>query len=322
MKTKQHEIMRALRRKTDRIDQTVRAHRTTKAKPLGPVGEGRVRITPLGGQHDIGAMNLIVLEYGNDALVLDCGFDLGVDLPGINYAIPVTDYLQTIRHKLRGYVISHGHLDHIGGLVHIVPQFPAPIFGSRFTIGAVGAQFEKAIENGLEFEPDCRVLDMDANEQVRLGELVIELIRVTHAIPESSAIVVDTPAGRIINTGDFRLDPEPLDRMPTDIERLKQLGKDGVLLLMSESTNTSRMGRTPTEHTLQDSFYKLIERAPGRVFVAVFATNIEPRANVLDQWRAHFIAGPYRGNVMVSSIWLAAYEESQKPLMACDVAKL
>lgn len=274
MKTKQHEIMRVTRRKTDRIDQMVRAHRTTKIKPLGPVGKGRVRITPLGGQHDIGAMNLIVLEYSNDALVLDCGFDLGVDLPGINYAIPATDYLQTIRHKLRGYVISHGHLDHIGGLVHIVPHFPAPIFGSRFTIGAVGAQFEKAIENGLEFEPDCRVLDMDAHEQASLGELTIELIRVTHAIPESSAIVVDTPAGRIINTGDFRLDPEPLDRMPTDIARLKQLGNEGVLLLMSESTNTTRLGRTPTEHTLQDSFYELIERASGRVFVAVFSTNM------------------------------------------------
>lgn len=273
MKTKQHEIVRVAHRKSDRIDKAVRGHRTVKAKAPTYVAN-RLRITPLGGQNGMGEKNMIVLEYGNDALILDCGFELGIDLPGINYAIPVSDYLATIRHKLRGYVISHGHMDHIGGLVHILPKYPAPVFGSRFTIGMVEAQFEKARENGADVRVDCHPMNIDAHQRIVLGELIIELVRVTHAIPESTAIVVDTPAGRVINTGDFRLDPEPLDSMPTDINRLKQLGKEGVLLLMSESTYTNKLGRTPTEHTLQDSFYELIEQANGRVFIAVFSTNM------------------------------------------------
>jgi ribonuclease J len=275
MKTiKKDDVFRSMRRKIDGAERKVRPYRTTKTNWV-PTVTNRLRIIPLGGQNGIGEKNMIVLEYGDDALILDCGFELGIDLPGINYAIPVAEYLHEIRHKIRGYVISHGHMDHIGGLVHIVPDFPAPIFGSRFTLGMVQSQFEKAVENnGISFTPDCRALDMDAHERVVLGDLTIELVRVTHAIPESSAIVIDTPVGRVINTGDFRLDPEPLDAMPSDIDRLKQLGNEGVLLLMSESTSTTRPGRTPTEHTLQDSFYDLIGNANGRVFVAVFSSNM------------------------------------------------
>lgn len=271
--TSKNDAMRTAYRKADKAERVLRRYRTTKGA-TGSMNKNGLRIVPLGGQHGIGAMNMIVLEYGDDALILDCGFELGIDIPGINYAIPVTDYLETIRHKLRGYVISHGHLDHIGGLSHIVPNFPAPIFGSQFTIGTVQAQFEKASERGVEFTPDCRVLDMDSHQRAALGKLSVELVRVTHAIPESSAIVVDTPAGRVINTGDFRLDPEPLDARPSDIARLKQLGNEGVLLLMSESTNMTRLGRTPTEHTLQDSFYELMEKTQGRLFVSLFSTNM------------------------------------------------
>lgn len=176
-------------------------------------------------------VDMIVVEYGDDAIILDCGFDLGLDLPGINYAIPVVDYLESIKHKLRGYVISHGHMDHIGGLVHILPDFPAPVYGSQFTIGMVETQFEKLAESDpTAVMPECRVLDMDSHERIKLGVFSIELIRVTHAIPECSAIVVDTPVGRLINTGDFRLDPEPLDDRPSDVARLQQLG-DEVLLI-------------------------------------------------------------------------------------------
>ncbi len=270
---KQSDLRRLSRRKGESVDRQLRQYRTTKARAL-PKPNATLRITPLGGQNGIGEKNLIVLEYGNDALILDCGFDLGVDVPGINYAIPATDYLQTIKHKLRGYVISHGHLDHIGALVHVLPNYPAPVFGSQFTIGLVQTQFEKAREDGLNIAVEANVLNMDTHETVRLGTLMIELVRVTHSIPESSAIVVDTPIGRIINTGDFRLDPEPLDTRPTDIARLKQLGDEGVLLLMSESTNTTKPGRTLTEHTLQKSFHDIMSTAKGRVFATVFSSNM------------------------------------------------
>lgn len=265
---------RTARQKNERIEKTLRPYRKVTGT-VAPSSEQVLRITPLGGQNGIGEKNMIVVEYENDALILDCGFELGIDIPGINYAIPVVEYLETIRHKIRGYIISHGHMDHIGGLVHVVPDFPAPIYGSQFTIGMVKAQFEKQTDRDSTADaPECIVLDMDAHETVRLGEFTVELVRVTHAIPESSAIVVDTPAGRLINTGDFRLDPEPLDARPSDIARLKQLGDEGVLLLMSESTNTTKLGRTPTEHTLQDSFYELMGQTKGRLVVAVFSTNM------------------------------------------------
>ncbi|MFZ1302080.1 MAG: ribonuclease J [Candidatus Microsaccharimonas sp.] len=270
---KQNGVARTTRQKSDRAEVRLRGFRKKSARVL-PLAQQTLRVIPLGGQDGIGEKNMIVVEYGDDAIILDAGFELGIDLPGINYAIPVTEYLETIQHKIRGYVISHGHLDHIGALVHVVPKFPAPIFGSRFTIGMVETQFEKATERGVDFMPDTQVIQMDEHEQIRLGVFTIELVRATHSIPESSIIVVNTPVGRLINTGDFRLDPEPLDDKPTDIQRLKELGKEGVLLLMSESTNTTRLGRTPTEHTLQDSFYDLVGKTKGRLFVAVFSSNM------------------------------------------------
>ena len=274
------------RQKTQRAERQLRPYRTTKVM-AAPVKNGVLRVVPLGGQNGIGEKNMIVVEYENDALVLDCGFSLGLDLPGVNYAIPVTDYLQSIKHKLRGYVISHGHMDHIGALVHVVPDCPAPIYGSRFTIGMVNAQFEKAAEDGLQFQHETVVMDMDNHERLHLGVFAIELVRVTHSVPESSAIIVDTPVGQLIDTGDFRLDPEPLDAMPSDIDRLKEVGDKGVLLLMSESTNTTRPGRTPTEHTLQQSFDDIMQQAKGRVFAAVFSTNMNRIQMIVDSAARH-----------------------------------
>ncbi|MCL4357461.1 ribonuclease J [Patescibacteria group bacterium] len=235
----------------------------------------RLKISFLGGQEAIGEKNMQVIEWENDALILDCGNNLGVELPGVNYTIADTEYLDSIKHKIRGYVISHGHLDHLGGLKHIVPNYPAPIYGSRFTLGVVSKTFEDAFaESGLEYTPELIVMNMDNHERLKLGPFFVELVRITHSVPESACIVVDTPVGRIINTGDWRLDPEPLDEKPTDAVRLRQLGDEGVLLLMSDSCNTPLPGRTPTEHTLQQSFHDIIGHAEGRVFVAIFSSNM------------------------------------------------
>lgn len=264
---------RVSRQLNDKVDRKLSNYRVMLGK-VAKVPRNTVRIVPLGGQNGIGEKNMIVVEYEDDAVILDCGFDLGVDLPGVNYAIPVVDYLESIKHKIRAYIISHGHMDHIGALTHIVPSFPAPIYGSRFTIGMIDVHFSKAQEEAGVYKPELIVLDMDTHERMRVGVFTIELVRVTHSIPESSAIILDTPLGRIINTGDFRLDPEPLDAMPSDTKRLAELGKQGVLLLMSESTNTTKLGRTPTEHTLQDSFYDLVGKTKGRLIVAMFSSNM------------------------------------------------
>ena len=235
----------------------------------------KLKITFLGGQDGIGEKNMQVIEWQNDAIILDCGNDLSVDLPGVNYTIADTTYLESIRPNIKGYVISHGHLDHLGGLKHIVPKFPAPIYASRFTMGVIEKTFEDAAaESGLEFKPKMEIMNMDNHERLKLGVFTVELVRITHSVPESSCIIVDTPVGRVVNTGDFRLDPEPLDHMPSDVARLKQLGDEGVLVAMDESTYTNVPGRQQTEHTLQQSYHDLIDHAEGRVFISIFSSNM------------------------------------------------
>src|SRR3989338_1759441 len=235
----------------------------------------KLKITFLGGQDGIGEKNMQVIEWQNDAVIIDCGNNLGIELPGVNYTIADTTYLESIRHKIKAYVITHGHLDHLGGLKHIVPSFPAPIYGSRFTLGVVQKSFEDlAHETGSKLEAKFIHMNIDNHEKLKIGVFDLELVRITHSVPESTCVVLNTPVGKIINTGDRRLDPEPLDEKPTDVERLKQLGDEGVLLLMSDSTNTPLEGRTPTEDTLQDSFHDIISRAEGRVFVAIFSSNM------------------------------------------------
>jgi ribonuclease J len=156
--------------------------------------------------------------------VVDCGNDLGVDLPGINYGIADTTYLDQIKFKIKAFVISHGHLDHIGGLPHILPKYPGvPVYGSRFTIGRVEEIFENfGLPMPDGFELKTVEMNETTHERLKVGEFLLELIRVTHSIPGSTMIVVDTPVGRMINTGDFRLDPNPLDHERTDVERIKQ----------------------------------------------------------------------------------------------------
>lgn len=266
----------------------------------------RLKVIGLGGFDGGGSKNMVLVEYANDAVIIDCGNDLGVDLPGINYGIADTTYLEGIRHKLRAYVITHGHLDHIGGLPHIVPKFPAPIYGSRFTIGMV----EKIFENfGLPmpdgFELKTIVMNEETHERLKIGEFFVELVRITHSIPGSTCVVVDTPVGRIINTGDFRLDPNPLDHERSDTDRLKQLGDEGVLLLMSDSTTAERPGRTPSESTIEPTFVELFGNAPGRIFVALFSSNINRIQMLVNAATQHGRKIAMDGRSMMSTLEVA-----------------
>jgi len=266
----------------------------------------RLKIIGLGGMDGGGSKNMILLEYLNDAIILDCGNDLGVDLPGINYGIVDTAYLETIRNKIRAYVITHGHLDHIGGLPHIVPKFPAPIYGSRFTIGRVEEIFENfGLPMPDGFELRTVTMNEDTHERLKVGEFFIELVRITHSIPGSTCIVVDTPVGRIINTGDFRLDPNPLDHERSDIERLTELGNEGVLALLSESTTTERPGRTPSESTIEQSFIDIMNQAPGRIFVGLFSTNMNRVQMIINAAVHHNKKVAMDGRSMISTLEMA-----------------
>jgi ribonuclease J len=267
----------------------------------------RLKIIGLGGFDGGGSKNMAVVEYGNDAVIIDCGNDLGVDLPGINYGIADTTYLDQIKSKIKAVVISHGHLDHIGGLPHILPKFPGvPVYGSRFTIGRVEEIFENF---GLPMPDGYELKTVEMNEQtherLKVGEFYIELVRVTHSIPGSTMIVVDTPVGRIFNTGDFRLDPNPLDHERTDVERVKQLSDEGVLVLMSESTTSERPGRTPSESTIEQSFIGIMDRAPGRIFVAIFSTNVNRIQMIVNAAVHHNKKIALDGRSMVSTLEMA-----------------
>jgi len=266
----------------------------------------RLKIIGLGGMDGGGSKNSILVEYVNDAVIIDYGNDLSVDLPGINYGIADTVYLESIRHKLRAYIITHGHLDHIGGLPHIVPKFPAPIYGSKFTIGRVEEIFENfGLPMPDGFELKTVTMNEDTHERLKIGDFFVELVRITHSIPGSTCVVLDTPVGRIINTGDFRFDPNPLDHERSDIERLKELGNEGVLALLSESTTVERLGRTPSESTIEQSFIDIIDQAPGRIFVGLFSTNMNRVQMIINAAIHHNRKIAMDGRSMVSTLEMA-----------------
>ncbi|HIA92305.1 TPA: ribonuclease J [Candidatus Saccharibacteria bacterium] len=314
METHRGQAIRASRRTHEMADKLIEIHNVQEISPerranVKPLTDKEVlRLTPLGGQDGIGEKNMQVLEYGDTAVVIDCGMDLGIDLPGVNFGIPDASYLDKIKHKLKGYIITHGHLDHIGGMPYVVPKYPAPIYGSHFTIGMVKKVMGDR-ERGVEvenFEPEFVEMNMDNHEKLKLGDFYVELIRMTHSIPDSSAVVIETPLGRVINSGDFRLDPEPLDHRPSDVERLKEFGKDGkTLLLMSDSTNSQKEGRTPTESTLEPSFHDIITKAEGRVFVASFSSNMNRIQMIINAAVAAGRKVAIDGRSMLSTLELA-----------------
>jgi ribonuclease J len=298
--------------KRSQMDAQRIANQYTAAQPMKPQRANviddspRLKIIGLGGMDGGGSKNMILVEYMNDAVVMDCGNDLGVDLPGINYGIADTTYLESIKHKLKAYIITHGHLDHIGGLPHIVPKFPAPIYGSKFTIGRVEEIFENfGLPMPDGFELKTVTMNEDTHERLKIGEFFTELVRVTHSIPGSTCIVLDTPVGRIINTGDFRFDPNPLDHEKSDYDRLTELGKEGVLVLLSESTTVERMGRTPSESTIEQSFIDIMDQAPGRIFVGLFSTNMNRVQMIVNAAVHHNKKVAMDGRSMVSTLEMA-----------------
>ncbi|MDL2363001.1 MAG: ribonuclease J [Patescibacteria group bacterium] len=271
---------RAQRRNIDDAQRIVNQHAHAADRPVAKRANkvvdtnNKLKVTFLGGLQNVGEKNMAVIEYGQDAIILDCGNNLSIDLPGVNYEVNDTAYLATIKHKIKAYVITHGHLDHMGGLKHTVPDYPAPIFGSAFTLDVIRKSFDDLPTGSLAVAPQFVSVDIDSHKPETIGAFSVEYIRVTHSLPDAAAVCITTPVGRIVATGDFRLDPEPLDRKPTDTQRLRELGEQGVLLLLSESSYADAEGRVPTESTLQQSFYDIIDEAPGRIFVAAFSSNM------------------------------------------------
>ncbi len=242
---------------------------------------GTVKIIPLGGMGEVGK-NLTVIEYKNDILIVDCGLSFPEEeMLGIDVVIPDITYLLRNKKKIRGVVITHGHEDHIGAIPYLLKEVKVPIYGTKLTLGLLETKFR-----------EHRLKDIDLNvvkygDRVKLGDFEVEFIKVGHSIPDSSALAIRTPVGVIVSTGDFKIDYTPIDGNVIDLNRFAELGNEGVLALLSDSTNAEKEGYTKSERTVGETFKNLFGRHDGRVIVATFASNIHRVQQIIDASEAN-----------------------------------
>ena len=227
----------------------------------------KLELVPLGGLGEFG-MNLMVYRWGADSLVVDAGMMFpGEEHLGVDVVIPDLSYLESCG-TLHGVVLTHGHEDHIGALPYLLARHDVPVYGTPYTLGLAR---RRLAEHGAAAAAGLYPLDATP---VRLGPFTVEPLAAAHSIPQSRMLVVHTPLGPIVHTADFKLDPDPVDGIGTDMVRLAALGRDGVLALLSDSTNADRPGRTPGERHVLEGFEPLLARARGRVIVTTFASHI------------------------------------------------
>jgi ribonuclease J len=264
--------------------------------------EPKLRVIPLGGLGEIGK-NMTALEYENDIIILDLGSQFATEeQPGVDHVFPDITYLEQNKHKLRGIVITHGHMDHIGASGYVLPKLQAPIFGTQFTLAMLAKQIE---EFKLQTQPQFRSMNPDTHERVQLGVFNIELVRVGHSIPDATAVVVRTPVGTLIDTGDWRFETDPVAGKPMDVDRLGEIAKEGVRILMGDSTNANRPGHTPEERQIGDTMDDLFKRANSRIIMSMFASNVNRVQLVIDTVAKHNRKLAITGRSMLANTELA-----------------
>ncbi len=251
---------------------TVRRKTTKQAagsKRKANANQPTVRIIPLGGIGEVGK-NMTVIEYENDIIVVDCGMTFPQsDMLGIDYVIPDVSYLAKNKDKIRGFLFTHGHEDHIGATPFILKDFKnVPIYGGRLTLALIEHKMEEHRIKGIKSNV------IKPGSKVKLGCFTITFLKVSHSIADAYALAIETPVGTILHTGDFKVDYTPLDGEMMDLAAFANLGRKGVQLLMSESTNSERPGYTMSEQRVAKSFDDLFAQATGRIFVATFASNV------------------------------------------------
>lgn len=237
----------------------------------------KLKIIPLGGLDEIGK-NMTVIEYGNDMVVIDCGLAFpDDDMLGVDLVIPDTTYLKRNIKKLRGYLITHAHEDHIGALPYVLREVNAPVYGTRLTCGIIEA---KLAEHRMPYK--VRLNRIKAGDVIRMGCFSIEFIHTNHSIADAVALAIRTPLGTIIHTGDFKVDLTPVSGEMIDLVRFGELGKEGVLALMSDSTNVDRPGYTPSEQTVGAGLENFFKNCSARIIIATFASNVSRLQQILD----------------------------------------
>ena len=241
-----------------------------------------LKIIPLGGLGEIG-LNMMVFEYGSTLFVIDAGLMFPEDyMLGVDFVIPDMDYLRQSRARLAGIVLTHAHEDHIGALPYLLKEFKAPVFGTPFTLGLVRQKLEE-----FELLSSAALHTFLPDETLKLGPFSLEFIRVGHSVLDGVGIAVQTPMGTIIHTGDFKIGYGSVDDMETDVNKFAKYGEEGVLALLSDSTNVEREGYPISDKEICETLTRIIARSSGRVIVALFASNIARTQMILDIAKAH-----------------------------------
>ena len=268
----------------------------------------KLKIMPIGGLGEMGiGKNMMAIEYEDDIIVIDCGFLFpGGDYPGINYITPDITYLLENKHKVRAQVFTHGHLDHIGAFRHVAHQIPAPVYGSKFTLGMVKRTMEEATSG---FEPEYHEMNPDTHERVQISDnFSIELVRVNHSIPDATAVVIRTPLGVLVDTGDWRFEEAPVDGKKFDLERLTEIATtEGILMLMNESTNCESEGtHNHGEPEIQQSMGQVMEKfVNSRLILSCFSSQIHRMQGILEEAKKHDRKVAFAGYSMIQNLEVA-----------------
>ncbi len=267
-----------------------------------------LKVMPIGGLGEMGiGKNMMAIEYDNDIMIVDMGFLFpGADYPGINYITPDITYLEENKHRIRGHVFTHGHLDHIGAFRHLIDKIPAPVYGTKFTVGMLQRTMEEATSG---FEPDYRVLDPESHERVQICDsFSIELVRVNHSIPDAAAVVIRTPLGVLVDTGDWRFEENPVDGKKFDLNRLTEIAtQEGILLLMNESTNCESEGtHTHGEPDIQQSIGEVMDKYnSSRLIISCFSSQIHRMQLILEEAKKHDRKVAFAGYSMIQNLEVA-----------------
>jgi ribonuclease J len=261
--------------------------------------KNKLKIIPLGGLGEIGK-NITVIEYKDDIVVIDCGMSFPEDeMLGIDVVIPDITYLLKNKEKIKGILLTHGHEDHIGGLPYFLEKLNVPVYASRLTLGL--------LENKLREHNLGNIIlnEVKAGDQINLGSFSIEFIKVTHSIPDSVAIAIHTPVGIVVHTGDFKVDFTPINENVMDLHKFAELGKKSVLVLLADSTNVERPGYTMSEKTVGDTFNDIFLKAPERIIVATFASNVHRVQQIINAAEMYNKKIVISGRSMINTINVA-----------------